>query len=229
MSNSRPASQTKKYGRLILLRHATSDYDPRCVPPPDPPLATHKNIRHDYAACVATLPRDALWYVSPLARCQATARLLKQHGANPKNEHQAEWLREQNCGDWHGIPIAKIWQETLHALPRHNWHFTDAATRPPNGESVTDVIARLTPHVHTLRLVLQKNDTDIVLVTHAMVIRALLAIVLNLPPDLALSFDIQPLSVTALVTIYSNENENNTDDDEAKGGVWRLDYLNRVY
>ncbi|MCG8624374.1 MAG: histidine phosphatase family protein, partial [Proteobacteria bacterium] len=205
MPNSRSSSpQRKKYGRLILLRHATSDYDPRCVPPPDPPLATHKNLRHDYRACVAALPRDALWYVSPLARCQATAKLLKQHGGNPKHEKEAEWLREQNCGDWHGRPIAQIWQETLRPLPGHNWHFTDAVTRPPNGESMTDVIARLTPHVNSLRQNLQKTaNENIVLVTHAMVIRALLAIMLNLPPDLVLGFDIQPLSVTALTTIYN--------------------------
>ena len=129
------------------------------------------------------------------------------------------------------MPIAQIWQETLHALPRHNWHFADATTGPPNGESVTDVIARLTPQVSTLRLALQKNHADhnnaIVLITHAMVIRALLAIMLNLPPDLALSFDIQPLSLTAVTTMYDTSNSN--ADDEAKGGVWRLEYLNRVY
>ena len=202
----------------MLLRHATSDYDRRCVPPADPPLAEYTAKLHDYAACAKALPRHAAWHISPLARCQATAALLIQQRATPASQSTAEWLQEQRFGDWHGRPFAELAE----------WDFSDPATRPPQGESFYDVIARLKPYTSSLGQDLQKNPTttsDIVLVTHAMVIRALLAIMLDVPPALVFRFDIQPLSLTALTLIDS------TEGDQAEGGarVWRLDYLNRAY
>lgn len=208
------------YGRLILLRHASTRYDRRCVPPHDPPL--EKTASHDYAACVAQLPTTADWYVSPRQRCQATFALLQQHGAKLVSHQQADWLSEQSYGDWHGESIAQIWQQHLSkpSLPRHNWHFLPPAIRPPNGESFADVIARLTSPMAQLHAKDRARDT--VLVTHAMVIRGILGIALGLSPSMALGFRIDPLSITQLTSIPPTKGMGD-------GSVWRIDYINRCY
>ena len=67
-----------------------------------------------------------------------------------------------------------------------------AANRPPGGESFVDQIARARAGLAAL------PAGDAVLVVHSGTIRALLAIALDLAPDSALRFVIDPLSLTRI-------------------------------
>ena len=67
-----------------------------------------------------------------------------------------------------------------------------AGNRPPGGESFVDQIARATPALRHL------PAGDVVLVVHSGTIRAVLAIALDLAPDSALRFVIDPLSLTRI-------------------------------
>lgn len=106
----------------------------------------------------ATLPADLPLWSSPLQRCRRLAEALHRQ---PRFD---ERLVEMNFGDWEGRP----WQ----ALPRAEldaWAGNVANFVPPGGESVAAVQAR------SLAFVAQLRVPEAVLVTHAGVIRVLLA------------------------------------------------------
>ena len=67
-----------------------------------------------------------------------------------------------------------------------------ASNRPPGGESFVDQIVRATEGLAAL------PAGDVVLVVHSGTIRAALAIALDLVPDGALRFVIDPLSLTRI-------------------------------
>jgi alpha-ribazole phosphatase len=67
-----------------------------------------------------------------------------------------------------------------------------ASNRPPGGESFVDQIFRATKGLAAL------PAGDVVLVVHSGTIRAALAIALDLKPDGALRFVIDPLSLTRI-------------------------------
>ncbi len=223
-----------RYSRLILLRHARTDYDRERVPPENPPL--DKKTPHTFATVAAVLPADFCWLVSPLDRCRETADKLVEHGARPRALSYDDRLSEQSWGKWHDQPIAEVWK-TLEDKPKHNWNFLHPAITPPDGESFLDLIERLRPLCKTFT-----NDT--VIIAHGMVIRALIGLALDLDPACALATSVDPLSVSSLTHINPHieahigdgtDNGTSVHPDKAnaginaEGGAWRLDYLNRVY
>ena len=95
-------------------------------------------------------------------------------------------LWEQDFGAWEGM--------AFDALPDLGDLSRDALAghRPPQGESFADLCARVTP---ALQDIAQTGDS--VIVAHAGVIRAALALALDTIPG-ALAFEIAPLSLTEL-------------------------------
>lgn len=111
------------------------------------------------------LPPDLPLWSSPLQRCRALANGLH---AQPVIDHR---LAEMNFGDWEG----RAWD----ALPRGQidaWAADVAGYAPPGGESPFTVQARALAFVASLAV------PEAVLVTHAGVIRVLLAHWQGLPP-----------------------------------------------
>lgn len=202
--------------RLILIRHAQTQYDKSCVPPENPPL--DPEVGHDYAAMRSAIPDDYRWLISPLMRCQDTARLLIKNGAKLASQQNDDRLREQSYGQWHGQKISMLWESELAQLDKHNWHFLHPNHVPPDGESFAQVMTRLAPVIN------KYADQNTVLVTHGMVIRALLGLALGMTADQSLSINIAPLSLTELSYMKSG-----SSDVAANGGQWQLNYLNRAY
>jgi len=218
MTPAQPQTGIATVRRLILIRHASTDYDRACVPPEDPqldPLASH-----DYAAMASQLPKQWHWLVSPLHRCLATAEQLISHGAECAEQTSDKRLVEQSYGRWHGQDIATVWDKDLAAGPKHNWHFLHPDHTPPEGESFYQLTQRITPVLTEL----SATGQDYVVITHGMVIKAMVGAALGLTPDRAMAFEVAPLSMTGLSRLYQGASM-----DHANGGDWQVNFLNRRF
>jgi alpha-ribazole phosphatase len=132
----------------------------------------------------AELPKNAISFASPAQRTVETARALR---LDPILMSE---FSEQDFGAWTsqrhddlatsgGEDYARFWRDPAHS-------------RPPGGESFADQIARVR------RGLGQIDAGPAILVVHSGTIRAALAIALDLAPEAALRFVIDPLSVTRI-------------------------------
>lgn len=146
--------------------------------PVDPSLAS---------AIARRLPSSAVWLSSPLARTRSTAVALK-HGVDPIAVGD---FNDQNYGLWQGRSFNDVfaqnrtldWSNPVDILPPEGESFFDLATRVYAG------VQRLTDHYagHTL-----------VSVAHTNVIRAAIALALDIDLGTALRIEVAPLSITRL-------------------------------
>lgn len=167
---------------LWLIRHAPVD-GPRGVIHASEAPADLRDVAV-IAALKARLPVSAHAISSPARRTRETASALGLDAA----EDAA--FREQDFGNWTGRRHDDLVAELGEAY-REFWK-SPAGNRPPGGESFVDQIARARAGLASL------PSGDVVLVVHSGTIRALLAIALDLAPDSALRFVIDPLSLTRI-------------------------------
>ena len=167
---------------LWLIRHAPVDGPRGVIHAPDAP--TDLRDVATIAALKAKLPAVAHAVCSPARRTRDTARALGLDAA----EEAA--FREQDFGNWTGRRHNDLVTE-LGAAYREFWK-TPASNRPPGGESFVDQIARANDGLVRL------PAGEAILVVHSGTIRAVLAIALDLAPDSALRFVIDPLSLTRI-------------------------------
>jgi broad specificity phosphatase PhoE len=129
-------------------------------------------------------------YASPMKRVQQTlAPTLKAGRHEQKIFHD---LREIDFGDWTGLDWLTV--RDRFNFPVHEW--LDQVEYPgvPNGENGKTFRARLEP---CLRKILQSHPGENVAVfCHGGVIRALLAILLDLPLPKTNSFEVEYASIT---------------------------------
>jgi len=167
---------------LWLIRHAPVDGVKGTIHAADAPADLGNRVQLD--ALRQRLPRNGASYASPSRRTVETARAL---GLEPALVNE---FREQDFGDWTGHrhdelaasggeAYVQFWSDPAHG-------------RPPGGESFEDQVARV-------RLGLsQIGSGSATLVVHSGTIRAALCIALDLTPQAALRFVIDPLSLTRI-------------------------------
>jgi alpha-ribazole phosphatase len=165
---------------LWLIRHAPVDGPRGVIHGPDAPADLGDAA--GFAALKARLPGGALAVCSPARRTRETAERLGLVAAE-----QAAF-REQDFGAWTGRRHNELEHE-LGPAYREFWK-SAASNRPPGGESFVDQIARAGAGLALL------PAGEAILVVHSGTIRAVLAIALDLAPDQALRFVIDPLSLT---------------------------------
>lgn len=172
--------------RWWWIRHAPVEAEPgRIVGALDLPCRDG-DLWH-LAGLSRLLPQAPVVVTSGLARCTATAQALALSGtAEPA-------LAEQHFGDWQG----RTWNELAPWETEEFWR-DPALGRPPGGESFADQVARVKDCV--ARLTAAHEGRDVVAVAHAGTIRAALALALGLEhtPGAALSFSVDPLSLTRI-------------------------------
>jgi alpha-ribazole phosphatase len=163
------------------------------------------------AALAATLPPEALWLTSPLARAIATADALRAVRPELAGERVVEdALAEQDFGHWQDRPYDEVWDTED---GRRFWD-APATNRPPGGESFTDVMARVSDAIG--RWTKQAAVRDVVAVCHAGPIRAALCQARVATPEAALGYEIDNLSLTRI-------------DHLGTAAVgWRVGFVNRV-
>jgi alpha-ribazole phosphatase len=167
---------------LWLIRHAPVDGPRGVIHAPDAPADLRDTAA--IAALEAKRPKAAFAVCSPARRTRETAHALGLQAV----EDAA--FREQDFGNWTGRRHNDLVAELGEAY-RAFWK-SPAANRPPGGESFVDQIERARAGLASL------PSGDAVLVVHSGTIRALLAIALELAPDSALRFVIDPLSLTRI-------------------------------
>src|SRR5882724_2795670 len=165
-----------------LIRHAPVDGPRGVIHDPDAPADVSDLAA--FAALKARLPQQAFAVCSPARRTRETACAL---GLDPVEE---PCFREQDFGAWTGRRHNDLTAEL--GAPYHEFWKSPASNRPPGGESFVDQIARAKTGLGSL------PAGDVVLVVHSGTIRAVLAIALDLTPDSALRFVIDPLSLTRI-------------------------------
>jgi alpha-ribazole phosphatase len=167
---------------LWLIRHAPVDGPRGVIHAPDAPADLGDAAA--FAGLKAKLPQNALAVCSPARRTRETARTLGLDAV----ENAA--FREQDFGAWTGRRHNDLTAELGDAY--HEFWQSPASNRPPGGESFVDQIDRARAGLAQL------PAGDAVLVVHSGTIRAVLAIALDLKPDSALRFVIDPLSLTRI-------------------------------
>jgi alpha-ribazole phosphatase len=167
---------------LWLIRHAPVDGPHGVIHGPDAPADLSDAAA--FAALKARLPPNVAAVCSPARRTRETAIAL---GLDPVRQPA---FREQDFGAWTGRRHNDLIAELGDAY-REFWKSV-ASNRLPGGESFVDQIERAATGLAAL------PAGDVILVVHSGTIRAVLAIALDLAPDAALRFVIDPLSLTRI-------------------------------
>ncbi|MEH2534286.1 alpha-ribazole phosphatase [Bradyrhizobium sp. AZCC 1588] len=167
---------------LWLVRHAVVDGIAGTIHASDAPADLSDRTQLD--ALRQHLPKGAASHASPSRRTVDTARAL---GLDPILVSE---LREQDFGDWTGKRHDDLAAAGGEGYARF-WS-DPARSRPPGGESFKDQIVRVQ------RGLGQLAAGSATLVVHSGTIRAALCIALDLTPESALRFVIDPLSLTRI-------------------------------
>jgi probable phosphoglycerate mutase len=154
---------------ILLIRHGETPLNvARVLQPADTPLSA-RGI--EQAQALAHRLREmnvSAIIASDLPRARHTAELIK--AATQAPIEFSELLRERNFGDWRGL--------AYDALPANPLSMADAT---PGGESAADFDARV---ARAFALAVQRAATTpgaLAVVTHGLVIRAMLAAHIRLP------------------------------------------------
>jgi alpha-ribazole phosphatase len=183
--------------QLWLIRHAPVDGPRGVIHDFDAPADVG-----DTAALLrlrSLLPQTHVAISSPARRARDTAEALGLVAVPDAA------FGEQDFGRWTGRTHKDIRRESEAAYDDF-WR-APATNRPPEGESFVEQIARVRGGIAAL------PEGHVIVVAHAGTIRAALALALAIPPDKALSFVIDPLSLTRL--------------DRLDNG-WRVVAVNRI-
>jgi len=168
--------------RLWLIRHAPVAGSAGVIHGLDAPADTGDAAT--FAVLRAKLPEHAACLASPSVRTLATAAAL---GLRPAVEPK---FVEQDFGQWTGRRHDDLARDP-DAVYREFWN-APATTKPPGGESFAEQIARVREGFAKL------PNGDVIGVVHSGTVRAGLAIALDLAPEAALRFAIDPLSLTRI-------------------------------
>jgi len=189
--------------RWLWVRHAPTDPDGRIIGHTDIPA-----LEPDSESLIRTavmLQGADVVMCSPLSRCRTTVEALRNISPTLPAALFDDGLKEQHFGAWEGRPYSAVgaWDGLdLQAM---------AALTPPEGESFLALIKRTQGVI--ARTGARFSGKTIAVVAHAGVIRAAVALALEMPPHRGLSLCIDPLSVTSLT-------------DHGDGG-WAVDHVNR--
>ena len=186
--------------RLSLLRHgAVRDLERRIARGQldtglsDPGLEEERRL---VRALSIARPDVERVFSSDLPRCRSLSEALA--GALGREVEYDERLREQSLGTWEG----RTWDELSEEQPgRISAYWADyASTRPPEGESLIDVDARVHAFWREVRDSLL--DRRAIVVTHVGVLRCFVARLLGLPLDAALR--LAPATGSHTEVLWSN-------------------------
>jgi probable phosphomutase (TIGR03848 family) len=134
-------------------------------------------------------------YASPLERTMETAEAIRQHHAELKIVQSVE-IGEVRYGDWEGMEIRAL-------TGRKMWHVVQeypSRAYFPNGEAMRDVQVR---SVNEIERIARAHPRDlVVVVSHADVIKMVLAHFLGMHLDNFQRISVSPASISTLILGY---------------------------
>ena len=172
----------QRQSQLWLIRHAPVDGPRGIIHDLDAPADV--SDRSMLSRLRLLLPDPHVALSSPARRARETAAALGLvAGTDPA-------FSEQDFGRWTGRTHEEIRQDSEAA--HDAFWCAPASNRPPDGESFIDQIARVGDGMAAL------PAGDVIVIAHSGTVRAALAVALDLPPENALRFVIDPWSLTRL-------------------------------
>lgn len=133
-------------------------------------IAIPDNYKYQHQQIALQLPNDFdEIFSSPLSRCKLLAENFSSNVIYDKR------LMELNFGDWEG----KTWNE-INQTELNYWMENYITIAPPNGESLTDLLGKISAFITELKL---KKYNKILIVTHAGVIRCAMNLFNNVAID----------------------------------------------
>lgn len=178
---------------FFLVRHAAHDRLGRVLCGRTPGVTLGREGRAQAASLAERLAGEGLaaLYASPLERAQETAAPLSARTGLPLQTLPA--LNEIDFGAWAGRDF-----DALHGDPAWTgWNQARHVTRPPGGETALEAQARVLRGLEELRH--RHGEARLALVSHADVIKLVIAHVLGLGADAMHRFEIGPASVSVVV------------------------------
>jgi len=173
--------------RLYLLRHGAVDpaWNGRIYGALDVPLS--ERGRDEARRAAERLAGAALGAVvsSGLTRTEFGAAELRAGRGLPRCDDRE--LRELERGDWAGLGLDELEAREPGAFAR--WAAAPQHLRPPGGESLGDLSARVWPRVLHWRR--ENSGADLALVVHGWVVRVILCRVLGLALERATRLDVR--------------------------------------
>lgn len=177
---------------LFLVRHAAHDLLGRVLTGRMAGVRLGPEGRRQAEALAARLSRESIAavYASPLERAQETAAPVAAQWGLPVQT--AEDVTDIDFGEWSGAEF-----QTLNEDPRWaTWNESRGAGRPPGGESMLDVQRRAVGALE--RVCAAHPDSGAVVVSHADVIKSMIAHYLGLALDAIGRFEISPASISTV-------------------------------
>jgi broad specificity phosphatase PhoE len=177
---------------FLLVRHATCDPVGRSLAGRLPGIALNAEGRAQAAELATRLrdvPLDAI-YSSPIQRARETADAIAAGRATPV--HVADELTEIDVGAWAGRTFTQLGGDA--AWRRFN--AMRSLARASSGELMLEVQSRAVAFVERVRG--ERPEGRVALVSHADVIRGLVAHLAGIPLDLFQRLQIDPASVSVV-------------------------------
>lgn len=179
---------------VFLLRHGDTGRQGCYIGSTDAPLSAEGALQIDRTAGLLQQKNIARVFSSPMRRCRESCERLEL--SCPREYHDS--LREIDFGRWEGKRFAELVESdtplvTAWAKDPENFCF-------PGGESIAGFRQRVAA---CRELVLAAPEPRLLLVTHGGIIRHLLCLMLGLPEEKYLAFDVQPGSFCSL-QVYSD-------------------------
>jgi broad specificity phosphatase PhoE len=171
--------------RFHLVRHGrvAPEWHDRIYGDLDVPLSDVGEAElRSVADALADAPLDAV-LSSGLARAEFGAALLRAPRGLPRRDEPE--LREISRGAWRGLTFDELEERSPGAMAA--WR-RDPRSRPPDGESLHDLAARVLPCL--TRLAAELAGAEVAVVTHSWVARVLVAEALGLGPGGAHRLDL---------------------------------------
>ncbi len=158
------------YTQFILLRHGLPELSDCLLGRTNPPLTAKGWQQMEQSSAVLNFD---LIICSPLARCHVYAKHLAQK-CNCKLIVDDAW-QELDFGNWDGNSIAALWDDPQQGYGQY-WHDPFVHT-PPNGESTSDFLTRITTSIEYLSR--EYRGKRLLIVSHSGVMRMALTWLLN--------------------------------------------------
>jgi len=177
---------------FLLVRHATCDPVGRSLAGRTSGVTLNDAGRAEAERLAERLAgvRVAAIYTSPLQRARETAAAVAARTGAPVRPHEP--FGEIDFGEWTGRTFAEL-------APDPRWQRFNtfrSGTRVPGGELMLEAQARAVAAVHALAAA-HAGET-VVVVSHADVIKAVVAYFAGIPLDLTHRLEVSPASVSVL-------------------------------